>query len=385
MDSAVFDDVVTSVREFVRTRVVPFEDQIEADDAVPAAIVEQCKEMGLYGITIPEEHGGLGLSLTEEVQLTFELGWTTPALRSLFGTNIGIAGNVLRKGGTADQQKEWLPRLATGEVLASFGLTEAEAGSDPASLSTTARRDGSDWVINGSKRFITNASIADVIMIFARTNQSAMGSAGISAFLVPGETPGLTTGPRDHKMGQRGAWTSDVYLDDVRVPAEALIGGEDGLDNGFRIAAKCLSHGRLHIAAMCVGMSARLVHETTQYAREHEQGGKPIARFQLIQGLVADSVTDYYAGRALVLEAARAYDAGTDTVAGPSAAKYFCSEMVGRVADRAVQVHGGAGYMHGVAVERFYRDARVFRIYEGTSQIQQVIIARNALGSAARG
>jgi len=385
VDASDLDDVLASVREFIRQEVVPLEEQIDADDAIPDEIVAQCKAMGLYGFTIPEQYGGLGLAVAEEVELAMELGWTTPALRSLFGTNNGIAGHVLIEGGTEEQKKSWLPRLASGEVTASFGLTEAEAGSDPSTLSTVARRDGDDWVINGSKRYITNAPVADVIMVFARTNPDAPGNRGISTFLVPAGTPGLSTGPKDHKMGQFGAWTSDVHLDDVRVPAEAVVGGEAGIDNGFRIAAKCLAHGRVHIAAVCVGMAARLVHETVEYARARQAGGKPIAAFQLVQGMVADSVTDLHAGRALVRQAARAFDDGSDKVAGPAAAKYFCSEMVGRVADRAVQVHGGAGYMRGVAVERFYRDARLFRIYEGTSQIQQVIIARDALGPAARG
>jgi acyl-CoA dehydrogenase len=378
-------DVLASVRTFIRSEVVPLEEQIDRDDAIPDGIVAQCKEMGLYGFTIPEEYGGLGLSVLEEVQLVFELGWTTPSLRSLFGTNNGIAGHVLMEGGTEEQKMSWLPRLASGEVTASFGLTEAEAGSDPAGLTTTARRDGSDWVINGAKRYITNAPVADVIMVFARTDPEASGNRGISTFLVPAGAPGLTVGPKDAKMGQAGAWTADVHLNDVRVPAEAVVGGEAGIHNGFRIAARCLAHGRVHIAALCVGMADRLVHESVEYARTREQGGRPIGSFQLVQGLIADSVTDHRAGRALVLDVARAYDAGTDTIAGPAAAKYFCSEMVGRVADRAVQVHGGAGYMRGVAVERFFRDARLFRIYEGTSQIQQVILARQALGSAARG
>ena len=384
MDDGDLTDVLSAVRTFVRNEVVPIEEQIDSRDEIPETVIAACKDMGLYGFAIPESYGGLGLSMHEEAQLAFELGWTTPALRSLFGTNNGIAGQVLIKGATEEQRKSWLPRLASGEVTAAFGLTEADAGSDPSGLSTTARRDGSDWVINGSKRYITNAIVADVVMIFARTNPDAAGNRGISTFLVPAGTPGLSCGPRDHKMGQMGTWTSDVFLDDVRVPAECLVGGEDGLDVGFQIAAKCLAHGRAHIAALCVGMAGRLVHESVEFAKTREQGGKPIASFQLIQGLIADSVTDHYAGRALVLDVAKAYDAGTDTVQGPSAAKYFASEMVGRVADRAVQVHGGAGYIRGVAVERFYRDARLFRIYEGTSQIQQVIIARQALGRAAR-
>jgi acyl-CoA dehydrogenase len=378
-------DVLSAVRTFIRKEVVPLEEQIDLDDAIPERIIATCKEMGLYGFAIPEQYGGLGMTLLEEAQLAFELGWTTPALRSLFGTNNGIAGQVLLVGGTDEQKKTWLPRLASGEVTASFGLTEADAGSDPSGLVTAARRDGIGWVINGSKRFITNAPIADVIMVFARTNPDAVGNRGISTFLVPADTPGLTIGPKDHKMGQFGAWTADVHLDDVHVPAEALVGGEAGLDQGFRTATKCLAHGRAHIAALCVGMAGRLVHESVEFAKTRQQGGRPIASYQLIQGLIADSITDHYAGRALVLDVARAYDAGTDKVQGPSAAKYFASEMVGRVADRAVQVHGGAGYIRGVAVERFYRDARLFRIYEGTSQIQQVIIARLALGAAARG
>lgn len=385
MDPSDLTDVLAAVRDFVRTEVVPLEERIDAEDAVPEKIIATCREMGLYGFAIPEQYGGLGLTLHEEAQLAMELGWTTPALRSLFGTNNGIAGQVLVKGGTDEQKASWLPRLASGEVTASFGLTEADAGSDPSGLTTTARRDGSDWVVNGSKRYITNAPVADVIMVFARTNREAKGNRGISTFLVPAGTPGLSIGPRDHKMGQSGAWTADVHLDDVRVPAEALVGGEAGVDQGFVTAAKCLAHGRAHIAALCVGMAGRLVHESVEFATTRRQGGKAIASFQLVQGLVADSVTDHYAGRALVLDVARAYDAGTDVVQGPSAAKYFASEMVGRVADRAVQIHGGAGYIRGVAVERFYRDARLFRIYEGTSQIQQVIIARQSLGVAARG
>ncbi len=384
MDAGDLTDVLAAVRTFVRNEVVPIEEQIDAQDEIPGSVVAACKDMGLYGFAIPETYGGLGLTMYEEAQLAFELGWTTPALRSLFGTNNGIAGQVLIKGGTEEQRRSWLPRLASGEVTASFGLTEADAGSDPSGLATTAKRDGSDWVLNGSKRYITNALVADVVMIFARTDPAAAGNRGISTFLVPAGTPGLSFGARDHKMGQMGTWTSDVFLDDVRVPAGCLVGGEDGLDVGFRIAAQCLAHGRAHIAALCVGMAGRLVHESVEFAKTREQGGRPIAAFQLIQGLIADSVTDHYAGRALVLDVARGYDAGTDTVQGPSAAKYFASEMVGRVADRAVQVHGGAGYIRGVAVERFYRDARLFRIYEGTSQIQQVIIARASLGHAAR-
>jgi acyl-CoA dehydrogenase len=385
MDRDDFEQIRELVRDFVRNTVVPLENQIDLEDQVPEHIREACKKMGLFGFAIPEEYGGLGLSMVEEAELVFELGYTTPALRSMFGTNNGIAGHVLMEGGTEEQKRQWLPGVASGETVASFALTEAEAGSDPAGMATVATRDGDEWVINGAKRYITNAPLADVFMVFARTDPAAKASRSISIFLVPRGTKGLTTGPRDHKMGQFGAWTSDVYLDDVRVPDSALIGGDRGLNTGYGTAMKCLAHGRIHIGALCVGMADRLVDESVEYSRSRKQSGRPIATFQLVQGMIADSVTDHLAGRSLALEAARAFDSGKDRKVGPSATKYFCSEMVGRVADRAVQIHGGAGYMRGVAVERFFRDARLFRIYEGTSQIQQVIIARHVIGEAADG
>ncbi len=385
MDAAVFAEVLAETRRFVRERVTAAEAEIEEKDEVPESIRQAARQLGLYGFALPEEYGGLGLSVVEQVQLAIELGYTTPALRSLFGTNNGIAGRVLLLGGTPEQRDHWLPRLARGDATASFALTEPEAGSDPSTLTTRAERDGDGWALSGLKRYITNAPLADLFMVFARTDPAAPGGRGISAFLVPRDTPGLTVGPRDHKMGQAGAWTADVLLDGARVPGSALVGGEAGAGRGLRIAMGCLAHGRVIIAAACVGLAERLVDESVCYARDRRQSGRPIGSFQLVQGLIADSMTDYYAGRATVLDAARRFDSDEDTTVGPSCAKYFASEMVNRVADRAVQVHGGAGYMRGVPVERFYRDARLFRIYEGTSQIQQVIIARALLGDAARG
>ncbi|MFB4313647.1 acyl-CoA dehydrogenase family protein [Actinomadura sp. 21ATH] len=374
MDSQDFADVLAAVRAFVRDRVVPREEEIEETDAIPEDIRQNAREMGLFGYALPEQYGGLGLTLSEEVRLCFELGYASPAFRSMFGTSNGIAGQVLVNAGTREQRERWLPRLASGEVIGAFALTEAEAGSDPSTLTTAARRDGDEYVIDGAKRFITNAPEADVFMVFARTG--GPGARGISTFLVEQGMPGLTVGPADAKMGQRGAHTAEVFFDGVRVPAAAMV-GEEG--TGFRTAMASLSHGRLSIAAVCVGLAQRILDETVAYARERSQGGSRIGDHQLIQGLIADSQTELFAGRSMVLEAARAYDAGEDTRLGPSCAKYFCSEMVGRVADRAVQVYGGMGYMRGVAVERFYRDVRLFRIYEGTSQIQQLVIARNLL------
>jgi acyl-CoA dehydrogenase len=376
-----FREILREVRRFVRNEVVPAEAEIDATDAIPDRLREQAKAMGLFGFALPTEHGGGGLSMIEEVQLVFELGYTAPAFRSMFGTNNGIAGHVLIEGGSPEQQADLLPRLASGEAVASFALTEAEAGSDPAGLSTRATRDGEEWVIDGTKRYITNAPIADLFMVFARTSAGARPADGISVFVVEAGSPGLTVAPKDPKMGQFGAHTADVILDGVRVPDSALIGAEG---TGYLVAMRCLAHGRLHIAALCVGLAQRLVEESVTFARDRRQGGKPIAEHQLIQGLLADSQTETMAARALVLEAARAFDAGTDRRMGPAAAKYFASEAVGRVADRAVQIHGGAGYMRGVPVERFYRDARLFRIYEGTSQIQQLVIAGQMLRDSRR-
>jgi acyl-CoA dehydrogenase len=379
LDEESVAEIIATVRSFIREDVVPAETEIDETDDIPAHLRKAVKELGLYGFAIPEEHGGLGMSMYDESRLVMELGYTTPALRSLFGTNNGIAGHTLIAGGSAEQQAEWLPKLARGEVVASFALTEAEAGSDPSSLATSARRDGDEWIINGAKRFITNAPSADVFMVYARTDPDASPARGISTFLVPRNSPGLTVGPKDHKMGQFGAWTADVYLDDVRVPHANLIGGDAGLHRGYLTAMQCLAHGRIHIAAVCVGMAERLVDETVNYAATRRQGGHVIGEYQLIQGLIADSVTEYRAAKSLVLDVARDFDSGADQRLGPSCAKYFASEAVGRIADRAVQVHGGSGYMRGIAVERFFRDARLFRIYEGTSQIQQIIIAKQSL------
>jgi acyl-CoA dehydrogenase len=379
MDDADVAEIVDAVRTLVRESVMPLEAEIDETDEVPAGLKQAAAQMGLYGFAIPEDYGGLGLSMAQEALVVMELGYTTPAFRSLFGTNNGIAGHVLLEGGTEEQKKTYLPRLASGEWTASFALTEDEAGSDPSGLKTTARRVDGGYVLSGTKRYITNAPVADLFMVFARHGTTAEASRDISAFLVPSDVPGLSVGPRDKKMGQHGAWTAEVILDEVMVPDQAIVGGQDGIGAGYRTAMRCLAHGRLHIAALCAGLAQRLLDETVSYALQRKQSGHPIAEFQLIQGLIADSQTDVYAGHALVLAASRAFDDGTDTRMGPSCAKYFASEMVGRVADRAVQVHGGAGYMRGVPVERFYRDARLFRIYEGTSQVQQVVIAKQAL------
>ncbi len=372
-----FNELIELLRDFIRREVMPAEAGIDESDEIPARLIAQAKEMGLYGYALPTEYGGLGLSVRQQVLLTIELGYTSPAFRSLFGTNNGIAGQVLVMGGTDSQRKQWLPRLASGEVVASFALTEPDAGSDPSSLVTAATPDGDGWAIDGLKRYITNAPAADVFMVFARTDPQAPRGKGIGVFIVPAGLAGVSVAAKDHKMGQAGAWTADVSFSGVRVPRDALVG--EAAAAGYATAMRSLAHGRLVIAGLCVGVAQRLIDESVSYARERTQGGHTIGEYQLVQAMLADSQTEYLAARALVLDAAERYQAGTDQRLGPSAAKYFASEAVGRIADRAVQIHGGSGYIRGIPVERLYRDVRLFRIYEGTSQIQQLVIAREML------
>jgi acyl-CoA dehydrogenase len=379
MDAEDFAQVKAAVRQLVREAVLPREEEIDLEDRIPDELRAAAADMGLFGYALPEEYGGLGVTMSEDVQLAFEFGYTTPAFRSLFGTNNGIAGQVIAKFGSEEQKKAYLPRLAAGELIGSFALTEAEAGSDPAGLRTTARRDGDVWVINGGKRYITNAPIADLFVVFARTNPEERGGRGISSFVVDARTPGVTVGPHDKKMGQSGAWTAEVFFDDVRVPADALI-GEEG--RGYAKALTVLSRGRLHIAALCVGMAQRVLDESVAYAATAKQGGAPIGRFQLVQAMLAESHAELLAARSMVIDVAARYDSGEDTSVGPSSAKLFCSEMVARATDRAVQVHGGLGYLRTTPVERFYRDARLYRLYEGTSEVQKIIIGGALLRAA---
>jgi acyl-CoA dehydrogenase len=377
-DQAVLQQLLETLRRFVAGRLVPNEARVADEDRVPADLVDEMRHLGLFGMSIPEEYGGLGLTMEEEVLAAFEIGRTSPAFRSVFGTNNGIGSQGIVMDGTTDQKRTWLPRLATGEIIASFALTEAEAGSDAASLKTSARRDGEFYRLNGTKRFITNAPGADIFTLMARTGEA--GAGGISAFVVERGLPGLSVGKPERKMGQQGAHIADVVLEDCRVPAANLIGGVEG--RGFKTAMKVLDRGRLHIAAVCVGVAERLIADSLRYAMERKQFDKPIAEFQLVQAMLADSRTEVYAARCMVVDAARRKDDGDNVGTEASCCKLFASEMVGRVADRAVQIHGGAGYIADYGIERFYRDVRLFRIYEGTSQIQQLVIARNMIRDA---
>ncbi len=367
-----FTEILAQTRQFVRTVVVPREAEIADGDAVPDDLREQAKRMGLFGYAIPQEWGGLGLDITQDVELALELGYTSLAVRSMFGTNNGIAGQVLVGFGTDRQKSHWLEPMAAGEVVASFALTEPGAGSNPAGLRTTAVRDGADWIINGQKRWITNAPIANLFVVFARTRPADDQGAGIAVFLVPADAPGVEVGAKDAKMGQEGAWTSDVYFTDVRVGADSLIGGSE--DIGYRAALTSLARGRIHIAALAVGAAQRALDESVAFATTATQGGAPIGGFQLVQAMLADQQAGVMAGRALVRDAALNWLTGEDRRIAPSVAKLFCTEMAGRVADNAVQIHGGTGYMRGVAVERICREVRLLRLYEGTSEIQRLII-----------
>ncbi len=379
LDLETREQLLTSVRRFVSERLVPLEDKVASDDLVPDDVIAEMRELGLFGLSIPTEYGGLGLTMEEEVLVCFELGQTSPAFRSVIGTNVGIGSQGVVMFGRDDQKKEWLPKLASGEAVASFCLTEPGAGSDAAALRTSAVRKGNQYyVVNGTKRFITNANRAAVFTLMARTDPANKGAGGISAFLVPANLKGITIGKPERKMGQQGAHICDVVFEDCHVPVECLL-GEEG--QGFRVAMQVLDRGRLHIAGVCVGVSERLIRDAAKYALEREQFGQKIAEFQLIQAMLADSQTESYAARCMVLDASRKRDAGNSVTMEAACAKYFASEMVGRVADRAVQIFGGAGYVTDYGVERFYRDVRIFRIYEGTSQVQQLVIARNLLKS----
>jgi len=377
MDVETLQQLKDTVRRYVRDRLVPLEEEVAASDRIPDAVRREMADMGLFGMTIPEEFGGLGLSMVEEVELVMELCWASPAFRSMIGTNNGIGSQGIVIDGTEAQKRRWLPRLASGELVASFALTEPEAGSDAASVKTRARRDGDRYILNGAKRFITNAPVAGIFTVMARSNPDVAGAGGISAFIVEAKSPGVTIGKPDRKMGQRGALTADVLFDDVAVPAENLIGGREG--QGFKTAMKVLDRGRLHLAAVCCGMAERLIDEALRYAAERKQFGQAIGEFQLVQAMLADSRTEAFAAVAMTRDAARRYEAGENINMLAAACKYFASEMVGRVADRAVQIHGGAGYMADYPVERFYRDVRLMRLYEGTSQIQQLVIGRAML------
>lgn len=376
-DPQLLEALLDSVKRFVREQLIPLEAQVAEQDCIPASVINEMREMGLFGLTIPETYGGLGLSAEEEVLIVFELCHASPAFRSILGTNLGIGSQGILLDGTETQKRRYLPGIASGELIASFALTEPDAGSDAGSLRTRAVRDGDFYRLDGTKRYITNAPEAGVFTVMARTNPDIAGAAGVSAFIVDAHTPGLILGKPDKKLGLQGSHTCDVIFDNCRVPATNLIGGREGL--GFKTAMKTLDKGRMHIAAVAIGIAERLLQEGLVYANNREQFGKPIGEFQLVQAMLADSKAELYAARCMVVDLAQRRDRGEPHATEAACAKLFATEMCGRVADRVLQIFGGAGYMVDYGIERFYRDVRLLRIYEGTSQIQQLVIARNLL------
>ncbi|MGB3290742.1 MAG: acyl-CoA dehydrogenase family protein [Burkholderiaceae bacterium] len=383
LDQETFSLLKASVQRFVQERLVPAEDLVEEQDDVPADIVSDMKELGLFGLSIPEEYDGIGLSMLQECEVAYELGHTALAFRSVVGTNIGIGSQGILMDGTPEQKAEYLPRIASGDLIVSFALTEPDAGSDAAALKTRAVADGSDYLINGTKRFITNAPRAGAFTLMARTG--GLDASGISAFIVPADIPGLTLGKADRKMGQRGTKTCDINLDNVCVPAVNIIGGVAG--QGFKTAMKVLDRGRLHVSAVACGMANRILQESITYAQQRKQFGQRIGDFQLVQAMLADSQAEMLAAWSLVQSVAQRYDAKPSGARDPeismqaSCAKMFSTEMVGRVADRGVQIHGGSGYINEYKVERFYRDVRLLRLYEGTTQIQQLVIGKHLMAA----
>ena len=382
LDQDTLHQLLDTIRRFVRNRLMPLEEQVASTDQIPESVISEMRELGLFGLTIPEEYGGLGLNTEEECKVAIELGYTSAAFRSVIGTNNGIGSQGLVMDGTDDQKENYLPRLASGEIIGSFALTEPNVGSDSANVQTKAEKDGDSYILNGTKRWITNANIANLFTVFARTDQSQKGSSGVSAFLVDANTPGISLSSKYKKMGQQGAHVCDVIFDNCRVPEVNIIGGPNNVNNGFKTAMKTLDRGRIHISAFAVGCAKRLIEVSTQFSLEREQFGQSISNFQMIQAMLAESHTECYAAETMVFDAAQRRDRGEKVNLHASCCKLYASEMVGRVADRAVQIHGGAGYMDEYAVSRFYRDVRLFRIYEGTSEIQKTIIARNLLKQA---
>lgn len=377
MDADIFDQFIDQLGRYVRERLIPAEKDILESDVIPDAIVDEMRELGLFGLTTPEEYGGAAMTIAQYIRTIRTLSYAAPCYRSMVSINIGMVCSALKNGGTEEQKAEWLPRLAAGEI-ASFGLTEPGSGSDSAAMQTSAVKSGNGWLLNGTKRYITNAPSAKVALIMARTNKEALPkNAHVSAFIVPLDTPGISVGSPDKKMGQAGAHIADIIMEDVKLPADALLGGEEG--RGFALAMKSLDNGRLSVGAAATGYARRALDSALRYANERKAFGEPIANFQLIQQMLADSEIEIYAAECMLEDAARRADAGENILRKAAAAKVFATEMCGRVVDRVVQIYGGAGYLAEYDAERFFRDARIYRIYEGTTQILQLQIAKHML------
>ena len=383
MDADVFAAFIDQLHRYVRERLIPAEPQVIADDRIPDAILNEMREMGLFGLTMPEQYGGSGMNIAQYVETIRVLSYALPAYRSITSINLGMVCSAIKNSGTEEQRAHWLPRLAAGEI-ASFGLTEPGSGSDSAAMQTTATRSGNGYVLSGTKRYITNAPFAKVALIMARTSKEALPkNAHVSAFIVPMDLPGISVGKSDRKMGQAGSHIADIVMDEVHIPGDALLGGEEG--RGFATAMQSLDNGRLSVGAASAGYARRILDTAVKYSTERKAFGEPIAQFQLIQAMLADSMAEIYAAECMLRDASAKADAGVKVLKEAAATKMFASEMCGRVADRCVQIHGGAGYLAEYEAERFFRDSRIYRIYEGTTQILQLVIAKAMLRDFAAG
>jgi acyl-CoA dehydrogenase len=377
MDPEIFDAFIDQLRRYVRERLIPAEADVIAQDRIPEDILQEMRDMGLFGITIPEEFGGAGMNVSQYIGTVKQLAYAAPAYRSTVSINIGMTGSAIKNFGTPEQKAHWLPRIASGEI-ACFGLTEPGSGSDSAAMQTTAVQEGNGYRLNGTKRYITNSPHAKIGLIMARTNKEALPkNAHVSAFIVDMTSPGISIGSPDKKMGQAGAHIADINMDDVKIPGDALVGGVEG--RGFQIAMQSLDNGRLSVAGMAVGMGRRALDTAVRYATERKAFGEAISNFQLIQAMLADSDAELYAAECMIADACARADRGENIVRKAAAAKMFATEACGRVVDRCVQVYGGAGYLAEYEAERFFRDARILRIYEGTTQIMQLQIAKHML------
>ncbi|WP_447927140.1 acyl-CoA dehydrogenase family protein [Vreelandella sp. EE27] len=380
-DTQRLEQLLTDTRRWVKERAIPFEDQVAADDKVPEELVQEMREWGMFGWSIPEEFGGAGLTTEELILGALELSQCSVAFRARVGTNTGIGSEGIVADGTQEQKRRYLPLLASGELTGALAVTEPEAGSEATNIQTSARRDGDHYILRGTKCYITNAPIAGLFTVLARTDQNSKGHKGLSAFIVERDTPGLSTGSAYRKMGQAGSPVSEVHFEGCKVPAANLIGGEEGA--GFKTIMKTLNKQRIHLAALSTGPAMRMLNETIAFISKREQFGQPIANFQLVQAMLAECRTEIFAARSMILDTARSRDQGEDIALEASMCKYYATEMCGRVADRCVQMFGGHGYIadHS-SIERWYRDVRLFRLYEGTSQIHQLNIAKLTLKEA---
>lgn len=379
MDAELFEQFIDQLERYVRERLIPAERDVVEHDSIPEPILTEMRDMGLFGLTVPEEYGGAGLNTSQYARVVRTMAYAAPAFRSIFSINVGMFNSAIKNGATEAQKAEWWPRIAAGEI-ACFGLTEPGSGSDSAAMQTTAKPDpgGNGWILNGTKRYITNAPQANVGLIMARTEKEALPkNAHVSAFIVPMDAPGVSVGSADRKMGQSGAQIADIILEDVHVPGDALLGGETG--RGFVFAMKSLDNGRISVGAASTGYARRALDTALRYATERKAFGEPIANFQLIQQMLAESETEIYAAECMMADVTARADRGENILRKAAAFKVFASEMCGRVVDRVVQIHGGAGYLAEYDAERFFRDARIYRIYEGTTQILQLQIAKHML------